>query len=124
MANVGPNSWYCSSVGWAAVTAWPVSTALTAGTLCRQNTTPAVGSERVFAVTITGTTGGTEPTWVITKGVKTITDGTAVFSAGVRFSITVTLSSPRSQMIGYLFGTVNVSGNSLTVIIDPLLTLS
>lgn len=68
--------WYCSSVAYAAVTAWAASTTLGVGAIRRQLATPAVGSERCFRVSAitTGVTGGTEPTWVITKA-GTTTDG-------------------------------------------------
>src|ERR1043166_5161230 len=70
--------WYCSSARWTAVTAWPTSTAVSAGVLRRQSATPTVGNERVFACIVAGTTGGTEPTWTVTKGAKN-TDNTATW---------------------------------------------
>lgn len=46
--------------------------------LRRQLATPTVGNERVFACIVAGTTGGSEPTWVVTKGAKT-TDNTVTW---------------------------------------------
>ena len=58
--------------GWWDVTPWSAAAGATAGSLTRQNATPAVGNERVFvcynSTSGTGTTGATEPTWVITRG--------------------------------------------------------
>ena len=72
-------SWYCNSVGYAAVAARPQNIAVAAGVLRRQFTAPAVGSERVFVCIVAGTTANvTDATWVTTRGAKT-TDGTATW---------------------------------------------
>lgn len=71
----GQNSNYCSSVNYAAVTAWAVTTAKTVGQTVRQLTTPSVGNERIWMCTTAGTTSGTEPTWGTGRG-NQITDGT------------------------------------------------
>ena len=71
-------NWYCSSVKYAAVTAWAASTAKTVGQIVRQLATPAQGSERCFRCTVAGTTGATEPSWTLTAG-GTTTSGTATF---------------------------------------------
>lgn len=72
-------TWYVSSVGWSAVTAWATGTAVAAGALKRQNTTPATNSERVFVCIVAGTTHATtEPTWTTTRGAKT-TDNTVTW---------------------------------------------
>lgn len=63
-------TWYVSSVGWAAVTAWAAGAAKTAGSMVRQ-TAPAVAAERVFIALDPGTTHATtEPTWTNTRGAK------------------------------------------------------
>jgi hypothetical protein len=70
--------WYIrdnTGVGWTAVTTWSTGAVKTAGTLIKQLAAPTVGNERVFIAVVGGTTGGAEPTWVITKGGKT-TDNT------------------------------------------------
>jgi len=69
---------YCDSVAYAAVTAWAATTAYTAGQIRRQLAAPAAGSERCFICIVAGTSGGTEPTWVLTKGAKT-TDSTVTW---------------------------------------------
>jgi hypothetical protein len=70
-------NWYVSSVAYTAVTQWAALTACTSGTtLVRQLAAPANGSERVFLASATGTTGATEPTWVLTSGASTTGDGT------------------------------------------------
>ena len=73
-----PNQ-YVSSVGYAAVTQWAASAAVTVGQIVRQLATPAVGNERCFRCTTAGTTGATEPAWVLTKSATT-SDGTAVWT--------------------------------------------
>lgn len=64
-------NWYVSSVKWTAVAAWTATTAYVIGNIIRQNATPTVGNERVFRCTTAGTSLGTEPTWVVTKGATT-----------------------------------------------------
>ena len=78
MAFLTGQTWYCKSGAWTAVTAWAASTSISAGALRRQNAAPSVGNERVFAATVAGTTGGSEPTWGITQGAKT-TDNTVTW---------------------------------------------
>jgi hypothetical protein len=53
-----------------------------------------------------------------------VTDGTAVFRALVRFSMTVTLSSPQPQIAGYIRCYVKAALASSTFWVDPLITLS
>ena len=76
-------TWYCnygngSSTGYYAVPVWAASTAYTVGQMCRQLATPSIGNERVFACIGAGTSGGSEPTWVLTYGAKT-TDNTVTW---------------------------------------------
>lgn len=72
-------TWYVSSVAYAAVTPRPQNTAVAAGVVRRQFTTPAVNSERCFVCIVAGTTANvTDATWVLTRGAKT-TDGTATW---------------------------------------------
>jgi hypothetical protein len=77
-------TWYCNfgngtSTGYYAVTVRPQNTAVAAGVLRRQFTTPTVGNERVFVCIVAGTTANvTDATWVLTRGAKT-TDGTATW---------------------------------------------
>lgn len=70
---------YISSVKYAAVTAWATGAAKSVGDRVRQNSTPAVGSERVFVCIVAGTTHATtEPTWSTSRGAKT-TDNTVTW---------------------------------------------
>ena len=71
-------AWYANSTGYTAVTPWAATTAVAAGALRRQLAAPAVNSERVFVCIVAGTTGSTEPAWVLTRGAKT-TDGTVTW---------------------------------------------
>lgn len=72
-------SWYVGSTKWTAVTAWAASTAYSVGDLRRQLAAPSVGNERVFRCTTAGTSGASEPTWILTVG-STTNDGSAVWT--------------------------------------------
>lgn len=71
--------WYCSSNKYNAVAQWAANTAYSVGDLRRQLTTPAQGNERVFRCTTPGTSGATEPAWVLAQGATTA-DGTVVWT--------------------------------------------
>lgn len=74
-------NWYVSSVSYAAVTAWSAGGTMTVGTL-RRPTAPSVGNERVYRCTTAGTgnvSGGSEPTWPLTKG-STVSDNGGVWT--------------------------------------------
>lgn len=81
---IADTTWYCNfgngtSTGYYAVTVRPQNTAVAAGVVRRQFTTPAVGSERCFVCIVAGTTANTtDATWTTTRGAKT-TDGTATW---------------------------------------------
>jgi hypothetical protein len=100
--------WYVNygngtTTGYYAVTRWATGVLKAVGQVVRQNTTPAVGNERCFVCVVAGTTGATEPTWVLTTGAKT-TDNTITWMecsgrAGLNGSLTNTI--PRS-IIGAL----------------------
>lgn len=70
-------TWYVnygngSNTGYYAVPVWPGAlSVVTAGTWCRQLTTPAVGAERCYVCIAGGTTGAAEPSWVTTRGADT-----------------------------------------------------
>jgi len=64
---------YCKSVGYAAVA--PRGGSASVGQIVRQAVTPAVKDERCFVCIIAGTGGGAAPTWVLTKGAKTVDGG-------------------------------------------------
>jgi hypothetical protein len=72
------STWYVNSAGYGAVAQWAAGAAIAAGALRRQLAAPAVSSERVFVAIVAGTTGGAEPTWVLTRGAKT-TDNTVTW---------------------------------------------
>lgn len=69
---------YVGSDKYASVAAWANGTVYAAGALVRQLATPAVNSERVFVCIVAGTSGGSEPSWTLTKGAKT-TDNTVTW---------------------------------------------
>ena len=77
-------TWYCNFgngtlTGYYAVTVRPQNTAVAAGVIRRQFTTPTVGNERCFICIVAGTTANTtDATWTLTRGAKT-TDGTATW---------------------------------------------
>jgi|SRR5579859_168103 len=69
--------WYCSSVAYTAVAQWAASHTYAVGAIVRQLATPTVGNERCFRVSAitTGVSGGTEPTWTLTKAGTTTDSG-------------------------------------------------
>lgn len=78
MAFYGADHVYISSARYAAVAAWAAATVYAAGDLVRQLATPTVNNERVFVCVVGGTSGGSEPTWTITRGAST-TDNTVTW---------------------------------------------
>lgn len=67
---------YVSSVAYAAETAWSAGLVVAAGGIVRQTAGVAVGSERCFRTALGGTTGGSQPTWDLSKDATQPTDGT------------------------------------------------
>jgi len=70
------SNWYCGSTKHTAVAQWAALTVYGAGSIVRQLAAPAVGSERCFRTAAGGTSGATEPVWVLTKGAAQPADGT------------------------------------------------
>ena len=89
-------AWYLGSTKWTAVTAWAATTAYVVGDLRRQLATPSVGNERVFRCTTAGTSGGAEPSWMLTKG-STTSDGSAVWTE-VTGNSTYNWSAPHARL--------------------------
>ena len=84
---------------------------------------------RIFFCTTAGTSTSSEPGgYASAVDGGSVTDGTAVFRAGCRFTLTVTLgttqSSAQPQLAGYLQAIVRAAKVSSTFYIDPLITLS
>jgi hypothetical protein len=98
-------TWYCSSVGYAAVTVRPQNTAVAAGVIRRQFTAPSVGNERCFVCIVAGTTANvTDATWVLTRGAKTV-DGTATWqectgASAVNGDLTNTANWTQAKALG------------------------
>ena len=75
------NAWYVNygngtSTGYYGVTQWSANSGtFVTGNIIRQLSTPTVGNERAFVCVSStggiGTTGGTEPTWGVTRGAIT-----------------------------------------------------
>ena len=79
---------------------------------------------RVFFCTSGGTSAGSEPGgYASAVDGGSVTDGAAVFRAGCRFSLTVTLSSPQPALAGYLTAQPYLN-KVATLFIDPLIVLS
>lgn len=110
---------YADSVAYAAVTAWATG-AKTVGQIRRQAATPTVGNERCFICTVAGSSSGTEPTWVTTKGAKT-TDSTVTWMEctglpGINGDITNT-NAWRTSAAGIVLGVLikNVAATHLFI---------
>lgn len=112
------NAWYVdfgdgSTTGYFAVTKWATGVSKVCGNLIRQNTAPAVGSERVFVCVAstggTGTTGATEPTWTVTRGAKN-TDNTLTWqeATGVAALNGDLTNTPK-------WTDANIKGNAITL---------
>jgi len=111
-----------STSAWdSAATARANTTAYSVGNIIKLASNPG----RIFFCTTAGTSAGSEPggySSAVDGG--SVTDSGAVFRAGVRFSLTVTLSSPQPQKAGYIKAYVMVGKASASSIwIDPLITL-
>lgn len=105
-------SWYVSSVGYAAVAQFATSHAYSVGDIVRQLATPAVGSERCFRCTTAGISGGSEPSWNLTKGATT-TSGTAVFTE-VTGNSAYNWSAPAARLL-LIFNTFAAAGDTIYV---------
>jgi hypothetical protein len=80
---------------------------------------------RVFFCTATGIAASSEPGGYLTAiDGGSVTDGAATFRAGMRFKMTVTLTSPQPQVAGNVYCQIKFSTPSVTVYFDPLLSLS
>jgi hypothetical protein len=55
---------------------------------------------------------------------SSVTDGSCTFRAGVRFKMSLTLSSPQPQQVGLLYAKVYAAKVSTTYFVDPLIVLS
>lgn len=85
----------------------------------------ATNSGRIFFCTTAGTSAGSEPAgYASAVDGGSVTDGTAVFRAAVRFKQTVTLSSPQPAQIGVVYAYPKAAKASSTFYIDPKLTLA
>ena len=84
-----------------------------------------IANTRAFFCTTAGTSAGSEPGgYASAVDGGSVTDGGAVFRAGWRFSLAVTLSSPQPAMAGPIYVTVNAAKVSSTYWVDPLINLS
>jgi hypothetical protein len=81
---------------------------------------------RIFFCTVPGTSANTTLPGGYASVVDggTITDGGATFRAGMRFTLTVTLTSPTPQLAGYLQAIVRAAKATSTFYVDPLIVLS
>lgn len=104
------------------LTARANSTAYTAGTsIIKLASNPG----RIFFCTTSGTSAASEPGGYATAvDGDTVTDGSAVFRAGCRFKMSVTLTSPQVQIAGLINCAIKLSKASATFYIDPTLELT
>lgn len=80
---------------------------------------------RIFFCTTSGTSAGSEPAGYATAvDGGSVTDGTAVFRAGMRFKLTVTATSPQPQKAGYVYIYPKAAKASTTYYICPKVTMA
>jgi len=80
---------------------------------------------RIFFCTAPGTSAGSEPGgYASAVDGGSVTDNTATFRAGCRFSMAVTLSSPQPQIAGNLYVTLKATKPSTTTYVDPQIILT
>lgn len=97
------------------------STSYSVGDYCKVASNPG----RLFYCRTAGTSAGSEPggySSAVDGG--DITDGSTVFRAVMRFSMTITMSSPQPAQAGVLYATVKVGRASSVFYVDPLIVLS
>jgi hypothetical protein len=104
-----------------AATARANTTAYTVGQVIKT----ASNAGRIFFCITAGTSAGSEPGGFATAvDGGSVTDGTATFRAGCRFSQTLTLSAPQPQQAGYLYAYPRIGRPSMIYYLDPLPVLS
>ena len=80
---------------------------------------------RIFFCTTAGTSSGSEPAgYASAVDGGSVTDGTAVFRAAVRFKLTVTMTSPQPAQVGTVYAYCKAAKASSTFYIDPKITLA
>jgi hypothetical protein len=85
----------------------------------------ATNPDRIFFCTTAGTSNGSEPAgYASAIDGGSVTDNTAVFRAGVRFSCAVTATSPQPAQTGLLFLYPKMAVASALIYLDPLAILS
>lgn len=113
-------SYSADTSAWDAnVTARGNSTAYVVGNVIKLASNPG----RVFFCTTNGNSASSEPSGYATAvDGGSVTDGTAIFRAGWRFTMAVALSSP--QLAGLISAQIEIAKASSTYFIDPQFTLS
>lgn len=114
-------AWYVSSVAHAAVAQYANTTVYSVGDIVRQLAAPAVGSERCFRCTTAGTSGGSEPSWTLTKGATT-NAGTAVFTE-VTGNSTYGWAAASARLL-LMYNTFSAAGDDIYVASDHAETQS
>lgn len=69
-------NWYVGSTKYTAVAQWAALHTYAAGAIVRQLSAPSAGNERCFQTAAGGVSAAAEPTWVLTQGSSSPTDGT------------------------------------------------
>ena len=117
------NNIYVSSASWTAVAAWATGNAYVStsnggrGDYVRQLAAPAVGSERVFRCTTSGTSHATtEPTWVTTKNATT-NDNTVTWTecTGQEADQVGGWTAPHARMVAAVVATWSAAGDTYEV---------
>lgn len=86
-----------TSTGYYAVAQWAAAHTYGAGSIVRQLAAPSVGNERCFRTAAGGISSAVEPTWVLTKGSSSPTDGTVTDWLEVTGNSTYSWTAPHAR---------------------------
>jgi len=119
------SNWTADTSAWdSAASAWISNHAYTVGAIISGTSVDGYG--RVFICTQSGTSTNGSPPAAFASAVDggSVTDNGAKWQAGWRFKMTVPLTSPTPQLVGYLYTYLKAALPSSTFYIDPQIVLN